>query len=104
MKTKNRAIAWLLLLGKFGIRRLRQEAARRLMAMADAARDARNWQLASVQYERVVDLTPFNAAAWMQYGHALKESGDVVGAIEAYNALCLSRQTTLKPIFNSAMA
>ena len=89
MKTKDRAIAWLLLVSKFGMRRLQQEAARRLMSLADAARDARNWELAGAQYARVVELIPLDAAAWMQYGHALKEGGAVVEAIEAYRRALL---------------
>src|SRR5689334_19817521 len=44
---------------------------------ADAARDAREWALAARLYRQVLDRDPDQASVWVQYGHALKESGEL---------------------------
>ncbi|MBP2276209.1 MULTISPECIES: glycosyltransferase family 4 protein [Sphingomonas] len=66
------------------IKRLTRSPARRAVAAADALRDARNWAGAADAYEKALDLDPNRAAIWVQYGHALKESGKVEEAEAAY--------------------
>lgn len=57
---------------------------RRILRAADAARDRRDWPSAARAYRAVLDHQPQRAALWLQYGHALKESGDGAAAEEAY--------------------
>jgi GT2 family glycosyltransferase/tetratricopeptide (TPR) repeat protein len=45
------------------------------IALANRARDARQWELASQLYEQALSRKPHNPPIWIQYGHALKESG-----------------------------
>jgi tetratricopeptide (TPR) repeat protein len=52
--------------------------------LAERARDARNWPLAVQHYRRAVRRRPRNAALWVQFGHVLKESGNLAGAERAY--------------------
>lgn len=61
-------------------------------ARADAARDRRDWAAAARHYRRSLDLDPTRAAIWVQYGHALKESGRRLEAETAYR-----KATTLAP-------
>ena len=56
----------------------------RLLRRADEARDRGDWQAARVSYGAIVKLAPRHAAAWMQLGHAHKESGDLQLALQAY--------------------
>jgi len=44
---------------------------------ADAARDAAQWVLAARCYRAVLERQPDNAEIWVQYGHALKEAGNL---------------------------
>jgi glycosyltransferase involved in cell wall biosynthesis len=46
-----------------------------IVPFADRARDARQWQLAAQLYREALDRDPWNPPIWVQYGHALKESG-----------------------------
>src|ERR1700730_3482037 len=46
-----------------------------IIALADRARDARQWELAARLYREALDQNPHNPPIWVQYGHALKESG-----------------------------
>jgi glycosyltransferase involved in cell wall biosynthesis len=62
----------------------RRHAGRRAMARADRARDRRAWTAAARYYRAALDLQPDNPAAWVQYGHALKESGNVSAGEIAY--------------------
>ena len=48
---------------------------RRKLRQADQARDAREWSAAAVLYREFLSATPNRADIWVQYGHALKESG-----------------------------
>jgi tetratricopeptide (TPR) repeat protein len=69
-----------------------------LIEQADAARDATQWALAARCYRAVLDRDPGNAAIWVQYGHALKEAGNLkdparLAAAEA----AYRRALTLKP-------
>jgi glycosyltransferase involved in cell wall biosynthesis len=74
------ADAFRLMRRRFGPRR----GTRKLLAAADRARDARNWASAVHYYRRALEGSPNNAAAWVQYGHALKEAGRVGDAEDAY--------------------
>jgi glycosyltransferase involved in cell wall biosynthesis/tetratricopeptide (TPR) repeat protein len=70
--------------------RLAMPGAKHLIAAADAARDRGDWKTASLLYEKGLRRDPHNAPIWVQYGHALKESGYLVAAEDAYKkALCL---------------
>src|SRR5215469_11694060 len=48
-----------------------------LVTLADQARDARQWELAARLYREALDRDPGNPPIWVQYGHALKESGEL---------------------------
>jgi glycosyltransferase involved in cell wall biosynthesis len=54
------------------------------MARADRARDARDWPAAARYYRKALDQNPNNPPIWVQYGHALKESGNLSDAENAY--------------------
>ncbi len=51
---------------------------------ADRARDAGEWDLAAGYYREALQAMPGASAIWVQYGHALKESGHIVEAERAY--------------------
>jgi len=57
-----------------------------LLARADRARDARDWASAARDYREALDLKPDSPAIWVQYGHALKESGNLPEAENAYRS------------------
>ena len=59
-------------------------AARRLIARADRARDARQWGLAAGLYQEALRFNPDNARIRIQCGHMLKEAGDLAGAEQQY--------------------
>jgi tetratricopeptide (TPR) repeat protein len=48
-----------------------------VISRADRARDAGQWNLAAQLYHEALDKNPHNPPIWVQYGHALKESGDL---------------------------
>jgi lipopolysaccharide biosynthesis protein/GT2 family glycosyltransferase len=48
-----------------------------IISRADRARDAGQWEVAAQLYRKALDRNPRNAAIWVQYGHALKESGEL---------------------------
>lgn len=50
----------------------------------DAYRDARNWSEAVHAYKRYLSIVPADYAIWIQYGHALKETGHLRAALLAY--------------------
>jgi lipopolysaccharide biosynthesis protein/GT2 family glycosyltransferase len=56
-----------------GLRRRKPDA----VTLADRARDARQWELAAQLYRKALDRDPRNPPIWVQYGHALKESGEL---------------------------
>jgi glycosyltransferase involved in cell wall biosynthesis len=58
---------------RIGRRRRREEVG----ILADRARDARQWNLAAELYRETLDRNPRNAPIWVQYGHALKEWGEL---------------------------
>jgi len=51
---------------------------------ADRARDAGEWDLAAGYYREALQAMPSASAIWVQYGHALKESGHIAEAEGAY--------------------
>lgn len=57
---------------------------RRANRIADGLRDRRLWRDAAAAYAEVLRLAPGRSDIWIQYGHALKESGDVSKAKDAY--------------------
>lgn len=61
-----------------------QRPEKNLISRADRARDTRNWVLAARYYREALDIKPDNPAIWVQYGHALKEAGDIMQAECAY--------------------
>jgi Flp pilus assembly protein TadD len=48
---------------------------RDFVTLADSARDGGQWGEAAQLYRQALDRHPRNPAVWVQYGHALKESG-----------------------------
>jgi tetratricopeptide (TPR) repeat protein len=65
----------------------RWSASRRIGALisrADRARDRGRWAVAARFYRRSLAAHPANPAIWVQYGHALKESGRPQEAEAAY--------------------
>ncbi len=64
--------------------RLAPPTASAAQARADAAREDRDWVAAARHYRRSLDNDPTRAAIWVQYGHALKESGRRPAAEAAY--------------------
>ena len=54
------------------------------IARADRARDVRDWPTAARYYRKALDQNPNNPSIWVQYGHALKESGNLPEAENAY--------------------
>jgi tetratricopeptide (TPR) repeat protein len=80
-------LLWLRRLGQASTSLLRQNKRRRASALikkADHARDANEWLQAAESYREALTLTPEIAAAWVQYGHALKEIGYLGEAEAAY--------------------
>lgn len=59
--------------------------------LGDRARDRRDWHTAAEHYRTYLVHQPDSFAIWVQFGHANKESGDPVGAEQAYlRALALN--------------
>jgi tetratricopeptide (TPR) repeat protein len=56
-----------------GLRRAKPD----VVTLADQARDARQWEHAAHLYREVLERNPRNTPIWVQYGHALKESGEL---------------------------
>ncbi len=70
---------------------LRGPLQRRHVRLARRAREAQDWTLAALHYRRALDGRPGRPARWVQYGHALKESGHFPAAEGAYRkALALA--------------
>jgi glycosyltransferase involved in cell wall biosynthesis len=66
--------------------------ANKLIDAADRARDTRAWETAAELYAQGLEADPERAGIWVQYGHALKESGRLKDAEAAYR-----RSLALKP-------
>jgi glycosyltransferase involved in cell wall biosynthesis len=54
------------------------------VTLADRARDIRQWDNAARYYQQALHRKPDNPPIWVQYGHALKESGHLADAERAY--------------------
>jgi tetratricopeptide (TPR) repeat protein len=54
------------------------------ITLADRARTAGQWELAARLYRKALERNPRNPPIWVQYGHALKESGSLADAEAAY--------------------
>ena len=63
---------------------LNRSRADRWVASGDRARDAKDWPAAARAYRNALTLRPRLVHIWVQYGHALKESGFLVDAELAY--------------------
>jgi tetratricopeptide (TPR) repeat protein len=75
------------LLRGFGARLPRitpEPAEKTLLLRADRARDSRDWVTAAHYYRKALDQRPDSPPIWVQYGHALKESGNLPEAETAY--------------------
>src|SRR3984893_10652718 len=59
-------------LRRLGLLRRKLSAA----ALADQARDRGQWEVAAELYRKALNRNPRNQPIWVQYGHALKESGE----------------------------
>jgi glycosyltransferase involved in cell wall biosynthesis len=59
-------------------------AQKALLSRADRARDSRDWVVAARYYRKALDQKSDNPPIWVQYGHALKESGNLPEAENAY--------------------
>ncbi len=66
------------------LRLRKRRRAKALIEKANHARDAGEWVQAAHNYRAGLSLMPDAAAVWVQYGHALKESGHVGEAAAAY--------------------
>ena len=53
----------------------------------NAARAARSWNAAAGSHRKALKYQPELAPIWVQYGHALKESGNLGGAETAYRGI-----------------
>ncbi|MDR3560400.1 MAG: glycosyltransferase [Negativicutes bacterium] len=56
----------------------------RLIAHAKAARNRKNWSEACAIYTKALEIRPNLGLIWVQLGHALKESGALIEAGQAY--------------------
>jgi len=55
-----------------------------VITLADRARDSAKWHLAATYYRRALRRNPRNPPIWVQYGHVLKEAGNLADAEAAY--------------------
>lgn len=67
----------------------------RLLAIARREAISGNWENSASLYQKILEDHPENIAAWVQYGHALKESGNLRSAESAYRVAL-----SLKPILS----
>src|SRR5262245_8420767 len=64
----------------------RKRAKPSVITLADQARDQRQWERAARYYQKALRRNSQNSPIWVQYGHVLKELGDLVKAECAYRA------------------
>src|SRR4051794_21421046 len=55
-----------------------------LITLADRASAAGEWEIAARHYRKALKRNPRNSPIWIQYGHALKQSGNLTEAEAAY--------------------
>src|SRR6266851_390623 len=63
---------------------LRLSARPSVITRADRAREAKQWDVAARHYRKALSRNPRRPPIWIQYGHALKESGNLAEAEAAY--------------------
>lgn len=69
--------------------------ATQLLGSAQAAMRGKDWARASIEYRALLDYSPNKPNVWKQYGHAVKELGDLAVAERAYfRALLLNPSDT----------
>ena len=61
------------------VRAATNTGAKTALRNADAARDDRNWAKAAELYKEYLASAPDHDAIWVQFGHMLKESGNLSG-------------------------
>jgi tetratricopeptide (TPR) repeat protein len=66
------------------LRFARTRAKPTVITLADQARDQRQWERAAGYYQVALRRNPQNPPIWVQYGHVLKESGNLSEAETAY--------------------
>ncbi|HEX3881550.1 MAG TPA: glycosyltransferase [Stellaceae bacterium] len=76
-----------------GLANLKKFNVQRLLGIARREAVTGNWANAAQLYQKILDDHPENIPAWVQYGHALKESGNLRSAESAYRVAL-----SLKPI------
>ena len=63
---------------------IRRRRGRAFAREGDAARDRQDWTRAATAYRNAMQLIPERTDLWLQYGHALKETGNLIDAELAY--------------------
>lgn len=91
------------MLRKFAaFRKSREVGVGDLIVAGDAANASRQWSVAADAYRRALELDPSLSPIWVQFGHALKEQGDIQGAIGAYARATDIAHTEFDPHFQLA--
>ncbi|KQY45723.1 tetratricopeptide repeat-containing glycosyltransferase family protein [Rhizobium sp. Root483D2] len=72
------------ILEKIGLLRKSKSEATRLVERADSANRSRQWAVAEQYYAKALTHLPQNDGLWVQYGHCLKEQGNLAAAETAY--------------------
>jgi tetratricopeptide (TPR) repeat protein len=65
--------------------------------LADRARDAGDWAVAARYYRMALERNPNRPEIWIQYGHALKETGRLPPAEQAYRQAVAVAPTLAEP-------
>ncbi len=73
---------------------LLRDTTRRILTLADDARDGRDWHIARELYQEVLSLDPTLHGIWVQYGHAQKEVGELAHAEMSYRKALSINDTT----------
>ncbi len=63
---------------------VRRRLARKSISAANNARDSQRWVQAAEEFHAALKQVPHRSDLWVQYGHALKETGLLVDAELAY--------------------
>jgi glycosyltransferase involved in cell wall biosynthesis len=69
----------------------------RILRTANRARNARNWQKAALNYQQALARAPGLFHIWIQYGHALKEAGQLAKAENAYRQAAILKPESWEP-------
>jgi tetratricopeptide (TPR) repeat protein len=70
---------------------------RKVIILADRAREAGEWTVAAHYYRRALDRNPNRPEIWVQYGHALRESDRLSAAEQAYRRAIAGAPTLAEP-------